>query len=112
MQDMKAVLQKIALSVLSAILLSLSFPKYDIEIFAWIGLIPLFFIIRQDSIKNTFLWCWASGTLFFFITINWLPETMHNYGGMPLWLSFVVLFVLSLYLGIYGIRDSVFEIYR
>ena len=102
MQDMKAVLQKIALSVLSAILLSLSFPKYDIEIFAWIGLIPLFFIIRQDSIKNTFLWCWASGTLFFFITINWLPETMHNYGGMPLWLSLVVLFVLSLYLGIYS----------
>ncbi|MBI5755852.1 MAG: apolipoprotein N-acyltransferase [Nitrospirae bacterium] len=102
MQEMKAVLQKIALSVLSAILLALSFPEYDIEIFAWIGLIPLFFIIRRDSIKNTFLWCWASGTLFFFITINWLPETMHNYGGMPLWLSLVVLFVLSLYLGIYS----------
>lgn len=102
MQGMKATyITNIAFSILSALLLSLSFPRYNIEIFAWIGLLPLFFLIKRNSSKNAFLWCWFSGTLFFFITINWLTKTMHNYGDIPLWLSFPILILLSLYLGLY-----------
>jgi apolipoprotein N-acyltransferase len=90
-----------ALSALSAILLSLSFPGYDIEVLAWIGLLPLFSLIKGGSTRNAFLWCWTSGTLFFFITINWVIKTMNNYGGIPLWVSLLILLLLSLYLGLY-----------
>ncbi len=98
---MKPLLKNTVLSASSAILLFFSFPKYNLEFLAWVGLIPLIFIIRGNNKKNSFFWCWFSGTLFYFITINWITDTMHNYGGMPLWLSFMVLLLLSLYLGIY-----------
>ena len=94
-------IRNLALSALSAILLSLSFPGYDIEVLAWIGLLPLFSLIKGGSTRNAFLWCWSSGTLFFFITINWVIKTMNNYGGVPLWVSLLILLLLSLYLGLY-----------
>src|SRR3972149_9358715 len=90
-----------ALAALSAILLSLSFPGYDMEALAWLSLLPLFFLIKGGSARNAFLWCWTSGTLFFFITINWVIRTMNNYGGLPHWVSLLVLLLLSLYLGLY-----------
>lgn len=94
-------IRNLALSTLSAILLSLSFPGYDMEVLAWIGLLPFFFLIKGGSTKNAFLWSWSSGTLFFFITINWVIKTMNNYGGIPLWMSLLILLLLSLYLGLY-----------
>src|SRR3990170_2303499 len=94
-------IRNLTLATLSAILLSLSFPGYDIEALAWLSLLPLFLIINGGSARNTFLWCWTSGTLFFFITINWVIRTMNNYGGIPLWVSLLILLLLSLYLGLY-----------
>src|SRR3972149_10874647 len=94
-------IRNLALSALSAILLSLSFPGYDIEVLAWLSLLPLFSLIKGGSTRNAFLWCWSSGTLFFFITINWVIKTMNNYGGVPLWVSLLILLLLSLYLGLY-----------
>ena len=94
-------IRNLTLATLSAILLSLSFPGYDIEALAWLSLLPLFLIIKGESARNTFLWCWSSGTLFFFITINWVIRTMNNYGGIPLWVSLLILLLLSLYLGLY-----------
>src|SRR3989304_3389360 len=94
-------IRNLTLAALSAILLSLSFPGYDIEALAWLSLVPLFFLIKGGSARNAFLWCWTSGTLFFFITINWVIKTMNNYGGIPLWVSLLILLLLSLYLGLY-----------
>ncbi len=98
---MKPILNNILLTISSAILLTLAFPKYDIWILAWVGLIPLFFVVSRNNRKRVFLWCWFSGSLFYFLTVNWITHTMTQYGGMPLWLSFMVLLLLSVYLGLY-----------
>ena len=98
---MKPLLNNILLTISSAILLTLAFPKYDIWFLAWAGLIPLFFVVSRNNRKRAFLWCWFSGSLFYFLTINWITQTMTQYGGMPLWLSFMVLLLLSVYLGLY-----------
>lgn len=90
------------LSIMSALLLTLSFPRYDFEIFAWIGLMPLLFLVKGNSKKPVFFWCWFSGTLFFFITLNWLVKTMNAYGGVPIWTGILILLLLSLYLGLYS----------
>ena len=100
-KEMKPLLNNIVLTISSAILLTLSFPKYDIWILAWVGLIPLFFVVSNNNSKRSFLWCWFSGTLFYSFTTNWITQTMNQYGGMPLWLSFMVLLLLSVYLGVY-----------
>ncbi|MBI5194238.1 MAG: apolipoprotein N-acyltransferase [Nitrospirae bacterium] len=96
-----SVIINIILSALSALLLSLSFPMYDIEILAWIGIIPLLFVIKGSSPKIAFLWSWFSGTLFSIFTLNWLTGTMSNYGGLPYWISLLVLILLSAYVGLY-----------
>jgi len=98
---MKPLLNNILLTISSAILLTLAFPKYDIWFLAWAGLIPLFFVVSRNIRKRVFLWCWFSGSLFYFLTVNWITQTMTQYGGMPLWLSFMVLLLLSVYLGLY-----------
>jgi len=98
---MKPLLNNILLTISSAILLTLAFPKYDMWILAWVGLIPLFFVVSRNIRKRVFLWCWFSGSLFYFLTVNWITHTMTQYGGMPLWLSFMVLLLLSVYLGLY-----------
>lgn len=98
---MKPLLNNILLTISSAILLTLAFPKYDIWVLAWAGLIPLFFVVSRNNRRRVFLWCWFSGSLFYFLTVNWITQTMTQYGGMPLWLSFMVLLLLSVYLGLY-----------
>jgi len=98
---MKPLLNNILLTISSAILLTLAFPKYDMWILAWVGLIPLFFVVSRNIRKRVFLWCWFSGSLFYFLTVNWITQTMTQYGGMPLWLSFMELLLLSVYLGLY-----------
>src|SRR3990170_1899520 len=100
-KKMKPILNNIVLTVCSAILLTLSFPKYDFWVLAWVGLIPLLFVVKNNNRKGSFLWCWLSGTLFYLFTTNWITQTMNQYGGMPLWLSFLVLLLLSVYLGLY-----------
>lgn len=91
----------LSMAIISALLLAFSFPRYDLEVLAWISLIPLLYIIKWNNHKSALLWCWFSGVLFYLITINWLTVTMHNYGGMPSWMSFLTLLFLSLYLGLY-----------
>jgi len=100
-KGMKPFLNNIVLTVSSAILLTFAFPQYDIWILAWAGLIPLFFVVSKNNMKRVFLWCWFSGSLFFFLTINWITQTMTQFGGMPSWLSFMALLLLSVYLGAY-----------
>lgn len=97
-----SVLKNVVLSVVSAILLGLSFPRYDFEFLAWAGIIPLLFIMKGNSAKKAFLWSWFSGTLFFLLTMNWLIGTINNYGGVPAWISFLILLLLSAYLGLYS----------
>src|SRR4030065_850126 len=87
---MKPLLNNIVLTISSAILLTLSFPKYDIWILAWVGLIPLFFVVRNNNRKRSFLWCWFSGTLFYSFTTNWITQTMNQYGGVAFWFIFIV----------------------
>ena len=98
---MKSFYRNLILAILSAVLLTLSFPKYDIESLAWIGLIPLILLAGRNSLKNAFLWCWVSGILFFLFTIYWLIMTINNYGDVPAWISALILLLLSVYLGLY-----------
>lgn len=97
----KDVYGKLIAVFLAPLLLALSFPKPDIEILAWVGLIPLFYLINRSSLKEVFFWCWVSGILFFLMTLYWLTGTMSNYGGIPAWISLLVLLLLALYLGLY-----------
>ncbi len=91
----------IILSAASGILIALSFPKFGLFPLAWIGLAPLLIILKDKYKKEAFFFGWLAGLVFFLITINWVTITMHNYGKVPIILSYMIMFLLSLYLGLY-----------
>ena len=48
-----------------------------------------------------FLLGWASGTVFYFGTCYWVYSVMHSYGGLSPVVSFLLLILFSLYIGLH-----------
>ena len=78
------------LAAASAVLLRLSFPKFDLWILAWFAFVPLFFALRKHGGLKVFAISFFSGFLFFVLTVFWLIHV--TVPGM---------FILSFYLGLY-----------
>jgi len=65
---------KIFLTVISAVLLTLSYPKFNIEFLAWFAFIPFFFAICNESKIQACRLGFLFGFTFFAITICWLTH--------------------------------------
>ena len=90
------------LSILSPVLLTLSFPKFDFEFFAWFSFLPLFFAIKNCSMKKAFWLSYLSGSIFFTGTLFWI----WNVTGLGL---ILLVSYLGLFFGIFGVAFKVFE---
>ncbi len=88
-------------ALISGILLSLAFVKELYGCFAWIAIIPLLFAIQNISFGKSFRLGFIAGLFHFFSLLYWLIDTMRLYGGLPLFASIPVFFLLSSYLAIY-----------
>ncbi len=66
--------KSVCLSFASSFLLILAFPGFEIWVFAWIALIPLFIAIdrEKESFVKSFFVGWVFATAFFFATCWWL----------------------------------------
>ncbi len=89
----------ILLSFLSASLLILSFPNFNLWFFAWFGFVPLFLAIRNKPKLKVFFLYYLTGIIFWFGVIYWLVHVTF------LGLIFLVLY-LALYFGIFGFLVS------
>lgn len=90
---------EIFLAVMSAIFLVISFPDFNFEFLAWIGLVPLFFAIEDKKPRQAFLISYLAGVIFFFGAIYWLVHV--TLPGMV-----VVVLYLALYFGLFGLVIS------
>jgi apolipoprotein N-acyltransferase len=86
----------ISLSILSALLLILSFPNFNLWIFAWFGFVPLFFAIENKSKFNAFLLSCLTGIIFWTGIIYWLIHV--TVPG-----TILLILYLSLYFGLFGL---------
>ncbi len=84
----------ILLAVVSAILLLLAFPGFEISFFAWFALVPLFYAINKEknSLFGSFVLGWIFGVLFFFGTCWWLTYAPITYASFPAPLAYFLLF--------------------
>ncbi len=88
--------------MLSALLLALAFPDFDLWPLAWIGLTPLLVnIARRPRARPSFLLGWTTGTLFFYASCWWLTHSMIHYGGIPAALAFPLLAPGALIVGLF-----------
>lgn len=94
-------LKGVALAILSAILLALSFPKFNLEFLAWFAFIPLFFALKEVSKGRAFFLGFACGLVFWDITVYWLVHvTMVG--------AIVLILYLALYFGVFSLLASIF----
>jgi apolipoprotein N-acyltransferase len=92
---------KIVLAVSSGFLLTLSFPKTGISWLAWFALVPLLVAIRDISPKEGLYLGLCAGFVHYISLVYWLAYTMKTYGHLPLYLSVLILLLLSAYLALY-----------
>jgi apolipoprotein N-acyltransferase len=102
-QELSVVRKEIFLCLLSAILLIISFPKFNLEFLAWVGFVPLFFALRNKSKVKAFLLSFFTGVIFWLGIIYWLVHV--TFGGMIL-----LVIYLAVYFGIFGLIVSVFSL--
>jgi apolipoprotein N-acyltransferase len=103
--------QDALLSVLSAILLILAFPDFELWFAAWFGLVPIFIAVERnkDSTAKCFWLGLLGGTVFFYGSCWWLTYAPINYGGIPTPIVFFLLFPATLGAGFFiGIFCSIF----
>ena len=85
----------------SGLFLPLSFPKSDLELLAWIALVPLHWALDGKTKAQAFWIGWLSGTIAFTGMMAWVVTAMTTYGKVPLPVSYGILLLLTAYLGLY-----------
>jgi apolipoprotein N-acyltransferase len=89
-------------ALVSATLLIVSFPNFDLWPLAWIALIPLLLVlVRRPQSLRTFLLGWLFGTVFFYGSCYWLTYSMIHFGGIRPWLAFLLLLPGAVVMGIF-----------
>src|SRR4030067_3180067 len=91
----------IFLSLLSGILLPLSYPNFDLEFFAWFALVPLFYSTKGKAPVSSFFLGFLTGFISFLGILYWIVVAVHTYGNIPLLWSVLILLLLILYLSLY-----------
>ena len=91
-----------ALAVLSAFLLVLSFPDFNLWPLAWVGLVPLLIAVaRVERTRQAFVLGWTTGALFFYGSCWWLTHSMIHYGGLPRPLAYALLVPIVVVVGLF-----------
>ncbi len=95
-------LSETGLAVLSALLLVLSFPDFNLWLLAWIALAPLFVAVaRKPQTGRSFLLGWLTGTLYFYGSCYWLTYSPIRYGGIPAPVAYFLLLPVTLIVGLF-----------
>lgn len=91
-----------ALAVLSAFLLIISFPDFNLWPLAWVGLVPLLIAAtRVERTRQAFVLGWTTGALFFYGSCWWLTHSMIHYGGLPRPVAYALLIPIVVIVGLF-----------
>jgi apolipoprotein N-acyltransferase len=88
-------------AVFSGILLTLSFPTFNLYPLAWVALVPFMVSVWGKEPSKAFIAGLVFGVFYFFGTTYWIYHSISHYGGIPLIVSLLIVFSLCLYLSLY-----------
>lgn len=110
---MKAKMTDFMLAATSGILTALAFPKFNLQFFVWISLIPLIFLLSRKTAKTSFFLGWTAGAFFYGILLYWIPAVPAHYGHLSTFLSILIYLLLILALALFwALFGLVFAIIR
>ena len=91
-----------SVAMVSAALLIVSFPDFDLWPLAWLALVPLFLgVARSPQPGRAFFMGWVFGAVFFYGSCYWLTYSMIHFGRIQPWLAFPLLLPGAVILGIF-----------
>ena len=93
--------KKILYSILSGVMLTVSFPPGKLDWIVWFALVPLLKNLEKESYSHAFTLGLITGLAHYLTLMYWIVVVLKTYGGLHFVLSFGVLLLLSLYLSLY-----------
>ncbi|MFY9611755.1 MAG: apolipoprotein N-acyltransferase [Blastocatellia bacterium] len=95
-------ISNLSLAIFSGVLLVFAFPEWNLWSLGWVGTAPLIMaVVRERRFWRSLLLGSVTGTVFYAGSSQWVMHSMHNYGGIPMWLCFIILAVFSATLGVF-----------
>jgi apolipoprotein N-acyltransferase len=92
----------ISLALFSGLLLVFAFPDWGLWSLGWVGVAPLIMAIaREGRFWRSFILGTVTGTVFYIGTSHWITYSMHNYGEVPLWLSYCLMILICFLVGVF-----------
>jgi apolipoprotein N-acyltransferase len=88
-------------SLVSALLLILSFPNFNLWPLAWLSLVPLFLLTARQRPWRSFFLGWLFGSVFFYGSCYWLTYSMIHFGGISTAVAFALLIPGAVLLGLF-----------
>ena len=95
-------ISNLSLAIFSGLLLVFAFPDWNLWSLGWVGTAPLIMAVaRERKFWRSLLFGTITGTIFFAGSSHWVTYSMHNYGDIPLVLSYVVVVIFAATLGVF-----------
>ncbi|HSB10325.1 MAG TPA: apolipoprotein N-acyltransferase [Blastocatellia bacterium] len=95
-------ISNLTLAIFSGLLLIFAFPDWNLWSLGWVGAAPLIMaVIRERKFWRSMVLGLVTGTIFYAGSSYWVTYSMHNYGGIPLYLCYGILIVFSATLGVF-----------
>ncbi|MFY9609200.1 MAG: apolipoprotein N-acyltransferase, partial [Blastocatellia bacterium] len=95
-------ISNLSLAIFSGVLLVFAFPEWNLWSLGWVGTAPLIMaVVRERRFWRSLLLGSMTGTVFYAGSSQWVMHSMHNYGGIPMWLCFIILTIFSATLGVF-----------
>jgi apolipoprotein N-acyltransferase len=88
-------------AIVSAALLVLSFPVFDLWFLAWVAFVPLLLSLGERTPKQSFATGYVFGLVYFFGTLYWIYHSINYYGGVSFVSSILIVLLLCGYLSLY-----------
>ncbi|HXG92466.1 MAG TPA: apolipoprotein N-acyltransferase [Blastocatellia bacterium] len=100
-------ISNLLLAIFSGLLLVFAFPEWNWWSLGWVCTAPLIMaVVREQRFWRSLLLGYVAGTIFYVGSSYWVTHSMHNYGEIPLWLSYVITTVfasaLSIFTGLFA----------
>lgn len=91
----------LSLSILSGALLVLIQPPVSLFFLAFLALVPLFCALDTENLRRSFISGCVAGVVCYLGLLYWVIVAVHKYGGINVYLSFLILMLLVFYVAIY-----------
>src|SRR5262245_20836686 len=73
---------RLVLCVISGVALGVAFPKFDINLLAWVAFVPLLQAIEGERMRRVFGYAWFQGLVCYAVSLYWIEFTLHHFAGV------------------------------